>query len=52
MRVLPGHRVEIVAPELPVGEMVEVFLVLSDASESHAPSMTTVLLKAEESAGE
>ena len=27
-RVLPGHRVEIVAPELPDGEAVDVFVVM------------------------
>jgi len=31
-RVLPGHRVEIVAPELTDGEAVEVFVVMPEAA--------------------
>ncbi len=34
-RVLPGHRVEITAPELPLGEAVDVFVVM--------PTLTNVL---------
>jgi len=34
-RVLPGHRVEIVAPELIDGEAVEVFVVMPEAA--HKP---------------
>ena len=31
-RVLPGHRVEIVAPELPDGEAVDVFVVMPNTA--------------------
>ncbi len=32
-RVLPGHRVEIVAPELTDGDAVEVFVVMPEAAD-------------------
>ena len=37
-RVLPGHRVEIVAPELTDGEAVEVFVVMPNISYTVAPA--------------
>lgn len=43
-RVLPGHRVEIVAPELPDGEAVDVFVVMPTPLQSTKPARTTVSL--------
>lgn len=36
-RVLPGHRLEIVAPELADGEAVDVFVVLPRPAETQTP---------------
>ncbi len=36
-QVLPGHRLEIVAPELAEGEAVEVFVVMEDATHPPVP---------------
>ncbi len=35
--ILPGHRIEIVVPELAVGQAVEVFTILPDTSGSPVP---------------
>jgi hypothetical protein len=35
--VLPGHRIEIHAPELPEGQAATVFIVLRDASPAKRP---------------
>ncbi len=37
-RVLPGHRLEIVAPELADGEAVDVFVVLPRPAEAQTPA--------------
>lgn len=43
-RVLPGHRVEIVAPELPDGEAVDVFVVMPAPVRSTEPVTRTTSL--------
>jgi hypothetical protein len=37
--VLPGHRLEVTAPELPEGATVEVIIVLPEKREPHRMSM-------------
>ncbi len=45
-RVLPGHRVEIVAPELPDGESVDVFVVMPTPVQStEAATKATSLME-------
>ena len=43
--LLPGHRVEIVAPELPDGEAVDVFVVRPPAQSTEAVTKTTSLME-------
>jgi hypothetical protein len=42
-RVLPGHRVEVSAPELPEGVKVEVIVVLPEQPETQRVSMLQLL---------
>ena len=41
--VLPGHRLEISAPELPVGAKVEVIIVLPETPQPHRMSVLEFL---------
>jgi hypothetical protein len=44
-RVLPGHRVEIVAPELTDGEAVEVFVVAERPVQAEAQATAPTLME-------
>ena len=41
--ILPGHKIEISAPNLPEGEAVEVFIVLPESSSSERHSALALL---------